>query len=113
MNEDLQPVDLLEVLLDEENRDPIVLMDEKGKQLEFEQVAMIVHEVEGEKNLFAILKPISKIDGIADNEAIVFRVDETEEGSTALVIEQDEEIAIAVFNDYYDLLEEELKKKKD
>ena len=113
MNEDLQPVDVLDVLLDEENRDPIVLMDEKGKQLEFEQVAMIVHEVEGEKNLFAILKPISKIDGIADNEAIVFRVDETEEGSTALVIEQDEEIAIAVFNDYYDLLEKELKKKKD
>ena len=93
--------------------DYIVLLDEKGKQLEFEQVAMIVREVEGEKNLFAILKPISKIDGIADNEAIVFRVDETEEGSTALVIEQDEEIAIAVFNDYYDLLEEELKKKKD
>ena len=107
-----EKVDLLDILLDKENKEPITLMDEKGKQLSFEQIAMIVHEVKKEKKLFAILKPVDKIEGLGENEAIVFRVEQDKDGNTTLRIEEDEDIAIDVFNEYYDLLEEELAKEK-
>lgn len=45
----IQQVDIIDVLLDEDNKDPIVLMDEKGRQLTFEQVAVIPYEVRKEK----------------------------------------------------------------
>ena len=71
MSEDVvEKIDLLDVLLDHENKEPIQMMDEKGKILEFEQVAIIPYK----KQLYCILKPISEIKGVADDEAIVFRV---------------------------------------
>ena len=111
--EEVQPVDLLDILLDKENKDPITLMDEKGKQISFEQIAMIVHEVKKEKKLFAILKPVDKIEGLNDNDAIVFVVDQDKDGNTVLKIEEDEDVAIDVFDEYYDLLEEEMSKQKE
>ena len=55
---------------------------------------------------------MDKIDGIADDEAIVFLVDEDADGNTILRVEENEEVAIAVFDKYYDLLEEATKKPK-
>lgn len=105
--------DLLDVLLDQENRDPIVLMDENGRQLTFEQVAIIPYDIEGEdRRLYVILKPVDKIDGIADDEAVVFVCDQDKEGRTVLKVEENEEIAISVFDKFYDLLEEATKEKK-
>lgn len=49
-NEELRPIDLLDVLLDQDNKEPIVLVDENGRQLTFEQVAVIPYEVRKEKN---------------------------------------------------------------
>ena len=97
-------VDLLDVLLDQDNKEPIVLMDENGKQMTFEQVAVIPYEVRKEKRLYCVLKPLDKIEGIGDDEAIVFLVDTDDEGNSIIRIEEDEEIAIAVFDKYYDLL---------
>lgn len=110
--EEQKPVDLLDVLLDKDNKDPIVLMDEKGRQISFEQVAIIPYELKGEKVLYVVLKPIDKIDGIADDEAVVFLVDQDKQGNTILRVEEDEEVAIAVFDKYYDLLEEARGKAK-
>ena len=104
--EDLKPIDILDVLLDQDNKDPIVLVDESGKQLTFEQVAVIPYEVRKEKRLYCVLKPLDKIEGIADDEAIVFVVDQDKDGNSIIKIEEDEEVAIAVFDKYYDLLEE-------
>ncbi len=104
--EDLKPIDILDVLLDQDNKDPIVLVDENGKQLTFEQVAVIPYEVRKEKRLYCVLKPLDKIEGIADDEAIVFVVDQDKDGNSIIKIEEDEEVAIAVFDKYYDLLEE-------
>ena len=108
-----ESVDLLDILLDKDNKQPITLMDEKGKQISFEQIAMIVHEVKKEKKLFAILKPVNKIEGLGENEAIVFLVDQDKDGNTILKIEEDEDVAIDVFDEYYDLLEEEMAKEKE
>ena len=111
--EELQPIDLLDVLFDPDNKVPIVLMDENGKQMTFEQVAVIPYEVRKEKKLYCVLKPLDKIEGIADDEAIVFLVDTDENGNTVIRIEEDEEVAIAVFDKYYDLLEEAQKEEKE
>ena len=110
--EEMVKVDLLEVLLDEKNTAPIFMLDEKGNQIEFEQVAVIPY---GEDDLYCILKPITKIEGINDDEAVVFLVTEDENGESILKVEDREEVAISVFDQYYNLIEEaaaEKKKKK-
>lgn len=112
VKKDLKPIDILDVLLDQDNKEPIVLMDDKGKQLTFEQVAVIPYEVRKEKRLYAVLKPLDKIEGIGEDEAIVFYVDTDEEGNSIIKVEEDEEVAIAVFDKYYDLLEEAQKEEK-
>ena len=109
---DVQTIDILDVLLDQDNKDPIVLMDESGKQLTFEQVAVIPYEVRKEKRLYCVLKPLDKIEGIGDDEAIVFVVDQDKDGNSIVKVEEDEEVAIAVFDKYYDLLEEAQKEDK-
>ena len=99
-------LDLLDVLLDKDNKEPIVLMDEKGRQIAFEQVAIIPYDIKEERFLYCVLKPIDQVDGVAEDEAIVFVVDQDKTGNTILRVEEDEERAIAVFDKYYDLLEE-------
>lgn len=112
--ETVEQVDLLDVLLDKDNKDPIVLMDEKGNQLTFEQVAIIPYgETEDDKQLYVVLKPLDKIEGIEDDEAVVFLVDQDKNGNTILRVEENEEVAITVFDKYYDLLEEATPKKKE
>ena len=95
-------IDILDILLDEENESPITLYNENDKPIKFDQVAIIPLE----EKLFAILKPIDEMEGVADDEAIVFRVDEQESGETELVIETDEPLAMRVFDEFYRLLDE-------
>lgn len=99
--------DIIDILLDEENKDPIVLKDEKGWKLAFEQIAVIPYD----QKLYCVLKPIDHIDGVADDEALVFYVDEGEnnDDTSVLRIENDELKAIDVFMEYYNLLEAETK----
>lgn len=105
INEEL---DVLDILLDENNDEPISLFDEDDKEIKFEQVAVIPHN----EKIYAILKPIDELEGVADDEAIVFLVDEDEEGNSILVIEKDEEVATLVFDKYYQLLDEAEDKNK-
>ncbi|MGN0748697.1 MAG: DUF1292 domain-containing protein [Christensenellales bacterium] len=97
-----EEMDVLDILLDEENDDPISLFDENDNEIKFEQVAIIP---ENEK-IYAILKPIDEMEGVEDDEAIVFVVDQDEEGNSVLIVEKDEPTAIKVFDKYYQLLDE-------
>ncbi len=106
--EEIVKVDLLDVLLNEENTAPIFMFDEKGKQLKFDQVAVIPY---GEEQLYCILKPISKIEGVKDDEAIVFEVVEDDKGEAILKVEEKEDVAISIFEEYYNLVEENEKAK--
>lgn len=94
---------IIDILLDEENKDPIVLTDGKGRKLAFEQIAVIPYD----HKLYCVLKPIDRIDGMADDEAIVFYADEgeNEDDEPVLRIEDDELKSIDVFMEYYNLLE--------
>lgn len=94
--------DILDILLDEDNKDPIILVDVNGNKLTFEQVAVIPKF----DKLYCILKPMDKIEHIAEDEAIVFYVDETCD-PLSLLVETNEKKAVKVFLEYYDMLEED------
>ena len=100
--ENQEELNVLDILLDENNDSPITLYDENDKAVKFDQVAIIPLE----EKLYAILKPIDKMENVEDDEAIVFLVEETEDGDASLVIETDEPTAIKVFDEYYKLLDE-------
>lgn len=99
---DQEAVNILDVLLDENNDKPITLYDENEKAVRFDQVAIIPLD----EQLYAILKPIDEMEGVADDEAIVFLVEEDEDGDAELVVESDEAKAMKVFDEYYKLLDE-------
>ncbi len=93
-------MDLLEKLLDEKNNEDITLKNEEGKDITFEQVAVIPYG----DNLYCVLKPLTEIEGVSDDEAIVFRVDQ-QDGESVLAIEEDEAVAMQVFEEYINLWE--------
>ncbi|MDE6201108.1 MAG: hypothetical protein K2M47_04440 [Clostridiales bacterium] len=93
---------LLDVLLDENNREHIVLMDEFGRQLMFEQVAVIPLDYsKGERNVYVILKPVDEVAGINDDEAVVFIIEEDDGGNAVLRVEDDMAVVRKVFNRFY------------
>ena len=100
--EEIQEVNLLDVLLDEDNDDPITVYDENDKPVRFDQVAIIPFK----EKLYAILKPIDEMEGVEDDEVIVFLIEETEDGDAELVIETDEPTAMKVYDEYLKLLDE-------
>lgn len=94
---------IIEELLDEENHEPIAVFDESGNKFLFEQVAIIPMG----NDIYCVLHPLSEIEGVEEDEAIVFKVEADENNFTYLIIENDEETAMEVFERYYDLLDEE------
>ena len=100
--EEIQEVNLLDVLLDEDNDDPITVYDENDKPVRFDQVAIIPFK----EKLYAILKPIDEMEGVEDDEVIVFLIEETEDGDAELVIETDEPTAMKVYDECFKLLDE-------
>ena len=92
----------IEKILDEENSEPVTLYDENNKPTKFDQVAVIpLHE-----RLFVILKPITKIVGVEEDEALVFEVVEIDD-EDCLVICDDMKVVDEVFIEYYELLKEQ------
>ena len=108
---ELSPIDKL---FDENNSDPIVLFNERGEEVSFEQIALIPLE----ERIFAILKPTEKTEGVGEDEALVFEVveAETEEDDEYLNLVSDMEVIDKVFKVYDKLIDEEeakLKNKKN
>ena len=102
----------IDCLFDEDNTDPISFYNEKGEKVSFEQIAIIPLE----ERVFAILKPLEKTEGIADDEALVFEVvePENEEDEEYLNLIADLDLIDKVFDVYNRLMdEEEIRKKID
>ncbi len=102
-DDNIVQVDILDALLDENNNAPIYMSNDRGEQLGFEQIAVIPY---GEDELYAILKPIDKIPGIKEDEAVVFKVDVDENEKGYLTVEINRTVAEAVFDQYYKLVQE-------
>ena len=95
----LSPIDML---LDENNTDNLKLYNEENQEVEFEQIALVPIE----DKTYAILKPVETMEGIAEDEALVFVIDEIDD-EDCLVIVDDDKIIDEVFEEYYKLLKEE------
>lgn len=91
---------VVDKILDEENCDNIILYDEDNNEIEFQQIAVIPFE----DKTYVILHPVEKLEGLEDDEALVYYIDE--ENDEVLIVD-DENIILAVFDEYYKLLREE------
>jgi hypothetical protein len=95
----LSPIDML---LDENNTDNIKLFNEDNQEVEFEQIALVPIE----ERTYAILKPVTVMEGLGDNEALVFVIEEIDDEECLVIVEEDE-IIDKVFEDYYQMLRDE------
>lgn len=85
-----------------ENDDIITLMSGDGEEIDFIEIAGIAHQGE----FYAILQPVELLEGMADDEALVFHVTRNEEtGDDKFEIVLDDEIINIVFQKYNELLD--------
>ena len=81
--------------------DIVTLLSATGEEIDFVEIAGIAHK----GNFYAILQPVELLEGMADDEALVFKVSRTEDGEDKFEIELDDEIIDAVFAEYNRLLD--------
>ncbi|MBE5738351.1 MAG: DUF1292 domain-containing protein [Clostridiales bacterium] len=89
-------------MLDESNTDNIKLFNEENEEVEFEQIALVPID----EKVYAILRPTETMEGVADDEALVFGIEEIDD-EDCLVIVEDDAIIDKVFEEYYKMLKAE------
>lgn len=77
------------------DEDLIVLQDEDGKEIEFVHIATIDYQDEW----YAFLQPV-ELEGMEEDEMIIFKLQEDEEGNDMFVPVDDEELMNAVYDEY-------------
>ena len=82
------------------DNDIIVLTTNDGEDIEFVEIARINLDC----GCYVILQPVKLLEGMEEDEALVFSVVE-EDGNDSYNIELDEEINDRVFEEYYRLLD--------
>ena len=93
-----------------EDRDDIVtLRSATGEDIDFVEIAGIAYK----GNFYAILQPVDLIEGMEDDEALVFKVSRNEDGEDKFEIELDDEVIDAVFAEYNRLLDNYLEKQNN
>ena len=80
-----------------------MLYNENDEAVEFEQIALIPLDAQ----VYAILKPTEKVEGVADDEAFVFEIIEDEEEGDTVRLVEDDKVIDKVFAEYNRLLDEE------
>jgi uncharacterized protein YrzB (UPF0473 family) len=95
--------DFDEMLNEEEFEDDIItLMTADGEEVDFVEIAGIAHK----GKFYAILQPVELLEGMDEDEALVFEVVRNADGSDGFNVVLDDEIIDAVFTEYNRLLEE-------
>ena len=89
-----------EILEDED--DIVTLLSANGEEIDFVEIAGIAYE----GNFYAILQPVELLEGMEEDEALVFKVTRGADGEDHFEVELDEEIIDAVFVEYNRLLDE-------
>mgnify|MGYP003314926806 CR=1 FL=1 len=93
----------MDEMLDEEfaDEDIVTLMTESGEEVDFVEIAGIAHN----GKFYAILQPVELLEGMEDDEALVFEVVRNADGSDGFNVVLDDEIIDAVFEEYNRLLD--------
>ena len=87
-------------LFDDGNYENIFLEDNSGKEIEFEQIAVVDYDA----NYYAILKPVTALEGVEEDEVLVFLIDESED---KLIYVEDEDVAGGVFGVFMESMEDD------
>ena len=82
--------------------DIVTLTSADGEEVDFVEIAGIAHN----GKFYAILQPVELLEGMDDDEALVFEVVRNADGSDGFNVVLDDEIIDAVFEEYNRLLEE-------
>ena len=80
----------------------ITLTSSDGDQVDFLEIAGI--PMDG--NFYTILKPVEVIEGMTEDDVLVFKVEETENGDSNFSLERDEEVLNKIYQEYLRLLDE-------
>lgn len=99
-NKEVNPI---EQILDEENLDNVILYNEKNEPFEFEQIAIIPLGEDSNQKLYTILYPVTQLAGIAEDEAVVFEINEK---ANTIKVCEDESVIDQVLAEYEKLLAE-------
>lgn len=78
------------------NQGTVSMVTAKGETLEFEDIAGIQYK----GKFYAILQPVVLLEGMADDEALVFEVTRNAQGQDQFTLESDDAIVDAVFAEY-------------
>lgn len=96
-------------IANEEDDDIVTLISADGEQIDFYEIAGIAHK----GHFYAILQPVELLEGMEDDEALVFKVTRGPDDEDKFEIELDDDIIDAVFEEYNRLLENAEKKKNE
>ena len=80
----------------------ITLTDDEGNPVDFYEVACI--EYKGE--FYALMQPVEPMEGLGEDEALIFKVREEDEDNDVFEPVFDEAILDAVFNEYLNAMAE-------
>ena len=102
--EKLQDENLPESMEHMENDDDdiVTLLSAEGEEIDFVEISGIAYK----GSFYAILQPVELLDGMDDDEALVFKVTRGKDGEDKFEIELDDSIIDAVFAEYNKLLDE-------
>ena len=82
--------------------DIVTLVSAEGEEVDFVEVAGIAYQ----GGFYAILQPVELLEGMEEDEALVFKVTRGKDGEDKFEIELDDSIIDAVFVEYNKLLDE-------
>ncbi|MBO5092704.1 MAG: DUF1292 domain-containing protein [Clostridia bacterium] len=88
--------------------DIITLTTADGEEVDFVEIAGIA--LDG--SFYAILQPVELLEGMDDDEALVFKVTRNKDGEDNFEIELDDDIIEKVFEEYNRLLDEAEKEEE-
>ena len=87
----------------DEDDDIVTLTSADGEEIDFVEIAGIAYK----GNFYAILQPVELLEGMDDDEALVFKVTKDASGEDHFEIELDDDIINAVFEEYNRLLDQQ------
>lgn len=95
--------------LEQKEDDIITLRSADGEDIEFVEIAGIAYN----GAFYNILQPVELIEGMSEDEALVFKREEKGDGEIAYSIVLDDDIIDAVFEIYDQLLDEHMRKQEE
>lgn len=98
-------IDAISKILDEHNTENVTLYDPDNKPIEFEQIALIPVENETTKidDLYAIMIPITPMQGVNEGEGVIFKIDEY---TRSIEVVNNQDLIDRIIDIYQKLLDE-------